>query len=306
MEVIMHRIFLYLLITVLLTTLVVSNCEVVGQNQDTFSVQLQGWVWNQTELQVLVVGAVNESWWDPFYLNATLRAIGQWNDAILVFSQNYSDFDYLSDIKIEVTIGNEKLSGFDIYVNWTQNPLSNAANEVGLATIYPNRDSTINFCTVSLATHTNHGDALSEGDAQNIALHEFGHSLGLGHSNYTGDLMYSIYSMGSPSHSVSTLDAYAVAKLFAWKLNPKSFYPIRNWLVNNSVNLPSDIPYRDLPVSKQNTRPQTLADNPIVQVLILMYEILIHPEIFSIIIVFIVIFAIILFIPRRKKTAHTG
>jgi predicted Zn-dependent protease len=302
----MRRFFLYLLITILVFTLMVGNCRVMGQSQDTYSVQLQGWVWGYTEIQVLVINSTNESWWDPNYLNATVRAIGQWNDAFSAFAENYSDFSYLSSLKIEGTVSSENMSGFDIYVNYTQFPLSNISNEVGLSTLYPKRDSTIDYSTISLATHTIHGDALSVGDMQNIALHEFGHSLGLGHSNYAGDLMYASYSMSSPAESVSTLDAYGVATLFAWKLEPSSFYPVRNWLVANSAVLPSNIPYVGLPVSQQNVRPQTAAENPVIQVLVLMFQILIHPEVFSVVLVFIIVFVLIALIPRRRKSSNTA
>lgn len=136
---------------------------------------------------------------------------------------------------------------------------------------------------------------------QNVALHELGHSLGLGHSNYTGDLMNAFYSMESPAEAISTLDVYGVATLFAWEVNSTSFYPVYGWLKVNSVILPSDITYQGLPVSPENARPQTLANNPIVQTLILMFEILIHPEIFGFVILFIAVLVIIALIPRRRK-----
>jgi hypothetical protein len=75
------------------------------------------------------------------------------------------------------------------------------------------------------------------------------------------------------------LDVYGVSALFAWMLNQQSFLPIEGWLKENSVTLPSQISYQDLPVSLNNTPPQTLADNPVVQFFILVFGILSHPEI---------------------------
>jgi hypothetical protein len=297
----MRSFLLFLLISSLfLAACFGSISGVQAQSQNNYSVALQGFVWNHTTLKALVVAAYNESWWNPDDLNTALRAIGQWNDAIAAFASNYSDFSYLSSLSIQPTVSNETQPGFDIYINWTQSPFSNG-DEVGLSQIFPDYESTITNCTVNLAAHTHHGDALNEGDMQNIALHELGHSLGLGHSNYTGDLMSAYYTLGGPAESVSTLDVYGVATLFGWTQNSTNFYPVNAWLKENSVILPPEITYQGLPVSPENARPQTLANNPVVQTLVLMFEILIHPEIFAFAVLFIVILVIIALIPRRRK-----
>jgi hypothetical protein len=69
----------------------------------------------------------------------------------------------------------------------------------------------------------------------------------------------------------------------------------------NSVILPSDITYQGLPISQENASPQTLANNSVVQFLILTFEIIIHPEILSIILVITLVFVIIALIPKKKK-----
>jgi hypothetical protein len=83
-------------------------------------------------------------------------------------------------------------------------------------------------------------------------------------------------------------------------LNPSKFYPVNEWLQSNSVILPSN-QYEYLPVSPQNARPLTLANNPVVQTLILMFEILIHPEILAIVLLFIIVLIIIAVIPTKRK-----
>ena len=298
----MRRFLLFLWITSLaIATILVSNNHVQAQSSDKYSLRLQGFVWDHSTLNALVVTADNESWWNPTFLNTTLRAIGQWNDAISTFSSNYTDFAYLTSLKILTTVSKTSQPGFDIYVKWTNSPLSNTSDEVGLSQFFPKNNVIINS-TISLAAHTNHGALLNEGDMQNIALHEVGHNLGLGHANYTGDLMYAYYATGSPPETVSTLDVYGVARLFAWELNSSRFFPVSGWLNESSVILPQEIIYQDLPVSPENIAPQTFADNSVFQTLVLMFEILIHPQVFALVLVFISVLVLIALIPRKRKT----
>jgi predicted Zn-dependent protease len=217
----MRRYFLLFLLfsSLFLTAGISAISQVQGQNQNNYSLQIQGLTWNRTTLNILLVTPNNVSWWNPIYVNSTLRAIGQWNDAIRYFASNYSDFAYLSSLKFEPTVSNETKPGFDIYLNWTESTLANTADEIGLTSTTDLNYAIIN-CTINLSTHTSHGDALGDGDEQNIALHELGHSLGLGHSNYTGDVMYPAYTLLGSADSISTLDIYGVATVFAWMLNP--------------------------------------------------------------------------------------
>jgi hypothetical protein len=275
---------------------------VFAQSPDEPALQLQGFVWDHTILNTLVVTSENESWWSNTDLNTALRAIGQWNEAIATFALNYSEFSYLSNLSIQSTVSNTSEPGYDIYVQWTTTPFSNTTDEIGLSQISANYQSIIINCTVSLSAHTGHGDSLNEADKQNVALHELGHSLGLGHSNSTNDLMYAYYTRGSGPEEVSTLDVYGVATLFAWEQGNVSFYPINGWLTENSVILPSNIPYKGLPVSQENTVPQTLANNPVIQTLVLMVEILIHPEIFALVVIVLVIFIVFALIARKTRS----
>jgi hypothetical protein len=69
--------------------------------------------------------------------------------------------------------------------------------------------------------------------------------------------------------------------------------------------LPSTIDYRGLPVSSENVSPQTLVNNSVVQFAVLIIEILIHPEIFAIILVIVLALLIVGLVARRKTTVNT-
>ena len=94
------------------------------------------------------------------YLNTALRAIGQWNEAIAAFASNYSDFSYLSNLRIQPTVSNISNRVLTSILIGHESPFSNTTDEVGLSQIFPNYESVIINCTTILATHTNHGDTI--------------------------------------------------------------------------------------------------------------------------------------------------
>lgn len=271
--------------------------------QDVYAVDLQGFAWNHSTLHALIVTSQNESWWQDSFVDDAQRALGQWNDAFAAFGANYSSYSYLSNIAIQSTVSNTSAPGYDLYINWTKSSLSNSSDEVGLAKTFVNGDSSIINCTISLAVQTSQGATMRGIDIQNIALHELGHGLGLGHCNYTADLMYSIYSLGSTPEAVSTLDAYGVGRCFAWMQDQTSFRPVSRWLNVSYVTLPQEVTYTDLPVSAKNQPPQTLADSPPIQFLLMMLTVLAQPIIAVPVLVVILVFVILAAIPRRRR--HT-
>ena len=291
--------FLSALVFLLVSTSLISGVQV--QSGINYSLEIQGLAWNRTTLNIMVVTPSNESWWNPVYLNSTLRAIGQWNEAISYFASNYSQYSYISSVKMQTIVSNVALSSFDVYLNYTEFPLANTSNEIGLET-WTSQANEILYSNISLATHTSHGESLTDGDMQNVALHELGHSLGVGHCNYTGDTMYPAYTLLSPPRLISTLDVYGVATVFAWLQYSTPFAPVNAWLQAGPLMLPPDIPYENLPVSPQFALSPTLANNPVVQTLNLLFEILVHPEILAIVVVLIIVFTVIALYPSKKQS----
>lgn len=289
------------LILLLPLFLLSQDLAVNGQNDNNPTVELGQSVWNHAQLRALLIPPDNASWWNPSYLNDTLRAIGEWNDALSYFAANYSAYSYLSSVNIQGSVSDQMLPNFDINVNWTENAAGNNAYDIGLTTTHSDNRHIKTLVTITLGTRTIEGNTFGDTDAQNIALHELGHTLGLGHSNYTGDVMYPVYNILSPQSLVSTLDGYGISALFAWLQNPSQIYPVDAWLTQNTVMLPSSISFQYLPVQSQNNPPNTPTNNLVVQAFIYLLQLLVVYPIITILVIVAIIFFIAIAIVVRSR-----
>jgi predicted Zn-dependent protease len=181
-----------------------------------YMLALQGSTWDHSNITILIVPAYDKSWWNPGYLNSSLHAISEWNGALSYFASNHSDFAYLSKLRMTAQVSNSTIEGFDAYISWIEQ-FENVTCEAGLSrTTYLPTTNVITKNEITLSAYDCRGNVLSETDEQNVALHELGHCLGLGHANYTDDLMYYAYSLGGSVRPISTLDAYGVGTVFRW------------------------------------------------------------------------------------------
>jgi hypothetical protein len=199
-------------------------------------------------------------------------------------------------------------SGFDVYISWIEKPPS-ATDEIGSANIlYELSSGIIMNSTIDLASKTLQGYVLNDVDMQNIALHELGHSLGLGHSNYTKDVMYPKYTPNllNEVQALSTLDLYGVSTVFQWMSNSFSFpYSPRQ----SSVSLPLSITYQHLPVSYEDLPPaspplspwQTLLDG-IQNLINNVMGLFVRTEFVILIVVAAVALLVVAFILGRQQT----
>ena len=253
----MRRLFAFCLIVLLLAPTVIQAQE----TQDVPGIELATFSWNKTTLQALIVTQENQTWWKPYFVELTQRAVDQWNQSLDFFAEKYPDYAYVSSISIVLSVNDTTLPDYDIYIMFAESVSIETQETLGLTTTVPNRNGTIQKATIELSSKSGPID-LTKSDQRDVANHEFGHALGLGHSNSTKDLMYPYYDLFSSDNAISTLDLYGLATTFSWVNTSNG-----SKSTSSFTTLPPDITYEYAPV--KSPTPKGIEDNPLVKAIVI-------------------------------------
>ena len=262
--------------------------------QTEYSIDFRGYTWNHSTISVSILPQENETWWEPSYLNATLHAIAQWNDAIQEFASNHTDFSYISNLHLVPTISYQEVSSFDIYVEW--NCECESEELIGQSQATVQSPCIITNNRISLTAKAPSGHIMTEVDMQNIVVHEIGHTLGLSHSNHFNDVMYATVDYRETVKPVSSLDIYSLSQIFEWMTNSTEFSSTIMCPEESVLTLPPSISYVHFKINAENL-PVSSPQNQIEDVL----GLFLRPESLTFIIFMVTLIAATAIILKKRK-----
>jgi predicted Zn-dependent protease len=201
-----------------------------SQLQGADSIVLEEFRWTKFPVKVLV--DMNQ-WTQPEYAVAVREALDSWIKSIWNYTNTYNDISLATVNYLFYSNDVNSTTNYDVLISFAPDKIPPGPNTVGLTTY--SWDLTTHQpvppITINITTYSGTATTLF---IKNIAMHEFGHALGLGHAlpqnTLNGpELMYYSSSKNQVVYP-STLDVYGLTKVY-------------NGSYGQTVYLPSSIPY---------------------------------------------------------------
>jgi hypothetical protein len=180
----------------------------------SISIETEDFRWSSNRFPLKVLVDMNQSTWD--YAVALREALDSWLHSIWNYTKAYGA--NLPNIDYRFYMSNiNATSNYDVLITFSPNEMPPDSGIVGLTSSQwnPETHEPIPPIIINVTTFQKTIYALF---VKNVAMHEFGHALGLGHASSSStsngpELMYNSSRKDQITYP-STLDVYALTKLY--------------------------------------------------------------------------------------------
>jgi matrixin len=242
-----------------------------AQAASSAQIKTEGGTWTGPTITILIIPQLSAPWFKPSYTYDVNHAVSRWSQSITAYTDVYGS-NYLRSLSFVTCVSgiNDTSCGTpDIQIRFIES-FGAQSSGLGVTNIRVTNSAIFQApVTTTLAAYDpSNATQLTDTDMINIASHEFGHALGLGHASVsatddgTFELMFLSYgqAVGSPRNSLeapSTLDLYALSYVYDWLVSSSMLngpgHPLTDISLPSGVAYSSIYPYGEQILALQNS-----------------------------------------------------